>query len=174
HGTGNRHADGALLDHRAGAGHRGLAGAQEVRAAQRGHTAHAHPALCLSAGGRRDHHRGAHVLPRARAGSDRRTSRAADDVGAVMSTHARPLFERAIVVNAAVDSVRKLDPRRMIRNPVMFVVMVGSAFTTVLWLHALITGHGDAKSGFILAISLWLWFTVLFANFAEAMAEGRG
>jgi potassium-transporting ATPase ATP-binding subunit len=91
-----------------------------------------------------------------------------------MSTHARPLFERAIVARAALDAVRKLDPRRMIRNPVMFVVMVGSAFTTVLWLHAVITGHGDARAGFILAISLWLWFTVLFANFAEAMAEGRG
>ena len=91
-----------------------------------------------------------------------------------MSTHARPLFERAIVVRAAVDAFRKLDPRRMIRNPVMFVVMVGSAFTTVLFFHAAVTGHGEAAPGFILAISLWLWFTVLFANFAEAMAEGRG
>ena len=56
----------------------------------------------------------------------------------------------------------------------MFVVEVGSAFTTVLWVHALATGQGDAKPGFILAVSIWLWFTVLFANFAEAMAEGRG
>ena len=91
-----------------------------------------------------------------------------------MSTGSRPLFERAIVARAALDACRKLDPRRMLRNPVMFVVMVGSAFTTVLWLHALITHKGDAASGFILAIALWLWFTVLFANFAEAMAEGRG
>jgi K+-transporting ATPase ATPase B chain len=93
-----------------------------------------------------------------------------------MSTHAnaRPLFERAIVGRAALDAVRKLDPRRMIRNPVMFVVMVGSAFTTVLFIHAAVTGHGEAGPGFVLAISLWLWFTVLFANFAEAMAEGRG
>jgi len=91
-----------------------------------------------------------------------------------MATHARPLFERAIMARAAVDSFRKLDPRRMIRNPVMFVVMVGSAFTTVLWTHALMTGQGDAQPAFVLAIALWLWFTVLFANFAEAMAEGRG
>ncbi|HET6462281.1 MAG TPA: potassium-transporting ATPase subunit KdpB [Candidatus Krumholzibacteria bacterium] len=91
-----------------------------------------------------------------------------------MPAHARPLFERAIVARAAVDAFRKLDPRRMIRNPVMFVVMVGSAFTTVLFIHAALTAHGDAAPGFVLAISLWLWFTVLFANFAEAMAEGRG
>jgi K+-transporting ATPase ATPase B chain len=84
------------------------------------------------------------------------------------------LFERAIVMRASLDAVRKLDPRRMIRNPVMFVVMVGSAFTTVLFIHAAVTGRGEAAPGFILAISLWLWFTVLFANFAEAMAEGRG
>ncbi|MCC7536251.1 MAG: potassium-transporting ATPase subunit KdpB [Deltaproteobacteria bacterium] len=91
-----------------------------------------------------------------------------------MSTRARPLFDRAIVTRALVDSVKKLDPRRMIRNPVMFVVEVGSAFTTVLFLHALVTGRGEASPWFILAISLWLWLTVLFANFAEAMAEGRG
>ncbi|MGO8999873.1 MAG: potassium-transporting ATPase subunit KdpB [Polyangiaceae bacterium] len=86
---------------------------------------------------------------------------------------ARPLFEPAIVKRAIVDSFRKLDPRHQARNPVMFVVEVGSVFTTVLWVQAL-GGHGEARSGFILAISLWLWFTVLFANFAEAMAEGRG
>ncbi len=62
----------------------------------------------------------------------------------------------------------------MVRNPVMFVVEVGSAFTTLLGVHALVTGRGEAPAGFILAVSAWLWFTVLFANFAEAMAEGRG
>src|SRR5678815_5082702 len=95
-----------------------------------------------------------------------------------MSTHprvtARPLFDGPIVRRAIQDAIGKLDPRRMIRNPVMFVVEVGSAFTTLLFLHALITGAGDASPGFIAAISVWLWFTVLFANFAEAMAEGRG
>jgi K+-transporting ATPase ATPase B chain len=90
------------------------------------------------------------------------------------STQARPLFEAAIVRRAIGDSFVKLDPRKMVRNPVMFVVEVGSAFTSVLYLHALVTGRGEASPGFILAISLWLWFTVLFANFAEAMAEGRG
>jgi potassium-transporting ATPase ATP-binding subunit len=86
---------------------------------------------------------------------------------------ARPLFEPAIVRRAVVDSFRKLDPRHQVRNPVMFVVEVGSVMTTALFVQAL-TGHGEAPAGFILAISLWLWFTVLFANFAEAMAEGRG
>jgi K+-transporting ATPase ATPase B chain len=87
---------------------------------------------------------------------------------------ARPLFEGAIVKQAIVDSFAKLHPRRMIKNPVMFVVEVGSVFTTILFLHALITGAGEASPGFIGAITVWLWFTVLFANFAEAMAEGRG
>src|SRR5579859_7573321 len=88
-------------------------------------------------------------------------------------TQARPLFEPAIVRRAVVDSFRKLDPRHQVRNPVMFVVEVGSVLTTGLFVQAVV-GHGEAPPGFILAISLWLWFTVLFANFAEAMAEGRG
>ncbi len=91
-----------------------------------------------------------------------------------MSTQARPLFEGSIVRRAVRDAFHKLDPRLMIRNPVMFVVEVGSAFTTVLAIHAAATGRGEASPGFIAAISIWLWFTVLFANFAEAMAEGRG
>ncbi len=86
---------------------------------------------------------------------------------------ARPLFDRAIVWQAVIDSFRKLTPQREIRNPVMFVVYVGSILTTILFFHALI-GKGEAPAGFILAVSVWLWFTVLFANFAEAMAEGRG
>src|SRR5262245_7159173 len=86
---------------------------------------------------------------------------------------ARPLFEPAIIVQAVVDSFRKLTPQRQVRNPVMFVVYVGSILTTLLWLEALV-GKGEAPAGFILAVSVWLWFTVLFANFAEAMAEGRG
>jgi len=85
----------------------------------------------------------------------------------------RPLFDPPIVRRAVVDAFRKLDPRRQIRNPVMFTVYVGSLLTTGLWLQALL-GTGEAPAGFIFAISAWLWFTVLFANFAEAMAEGRG
>ncbi|MBI3131784.1 MAG: potassium-transporting ATPase subunit KdpB [Acidobacteria bacterium] len=96
-----------------------------------------------------------------------------------MTTHsrhtapARPLFEPAIVKRALVDAFRKLNPLHQLRNPVMFTVWVCSAFATALWLQAL-TGQGEARPSFILAIALWLWFTVLFANFAEAMAEGRG
>ncbi|HXW64268.1 MAG TPA: potassium-transporting ATPase subunit KdpB [Burkholderiaceae bacterium] len=82
------------------------------------------------------------------------------------------LFDPVLVRPAIVDSFRKLDPRLQWRNPVMFVVFVGSILTTVLWVQALV-GHGEAPAGFILAIALWLWFTVLFANFAEALAEGR-
>jgi K+-transporting ATPase ATPase B chain len=86
----------------------------------------------------------------------------------------RPLFERAIVAGAIVEAFKKLDPRRMVKNPVMFVVEVGSFFTTLLWAHAVFTGQGDTSAGFALAVSIWLWFTVVFANLAEAMAEGRG
>ena len=91
-----------------------------------------------------------------------------------MSTEKRPLFTRALVQRAAVDALKKLDPRRMVKNPVMFVVEMGSAFTTLLFVHGVVTGQGEVAPGFVLAISLWLWFTVIFANFAEAMAEGRG
>src|SRR5262245_42046938 len=86
---------------------------------------------------------------------------------------ARSLFDAAIVKQAIVDSFRKLTPRRQVRNPVMFVVYVGSILTTLLWVQALV-GKGEAPPWFIFWVSVWLWFTVLFANFAEAMAEGRG
>jgi K+-transporting ATPase ATPase B chain len=79
----------------------------------------------------------------------------------------------AMYRRAFVESFRKLDPRHMLRNPVMFVVEVGSLLTTALWVQAL-AGRGEAPTWFIGAVSLWLWFTVLFANFAEAIAEGRG
>ena len=90
-----------------------------------------------------------------------------------MSQHARAIFEPQIIRGALSDAVRKLDPRHQAKNPVMFIVLVGSVFTTVLGLQALL-GKGEASAGFILWISVWLWFTVLFGNFAEAMAEGRG
>jgi len=85
----------------------------------------------------------------------------------------RPLFEGAIVKRALWASCAKLDPVHQMKNPVMFTVWVGSALTTVLYVQALL-GKGEAPAGFILAVALWLWFTLLFANFAEAMAEGRG
>ncbi|MBP1776213.1 MAG: kdpB 2 [candidate division NC10 bacterium] len=92
-----------------------------------------------------------------------------------MATHAqaRPLFDSAILGQAVMDSFRKLTPQRQVRNPVMFVVYVGSILTTLLFFQALF-GKGEAPSWFILVVTVWLWFTVLFANFAEAMAEGRG
>ena len=82
------------------------------------------------------------------------------------------LFDPTLAKPAVVDAFKKLDPRVQWRNPVMFVVYVGSIVTTGLWAQAL-GGQGEAPAGFILAITLWLWFTVLFANFAEALAEGR-
>jgi potassium-transporting ATPase ATP-binding subunit len=82
-------------------------------------------------------------------------------------------FRQQLYQRALLDSFSKLDPRRMVRNPVMFVVEVGSVLTTGLWLQAL-AGKGEAPAGFIGAVTIWLWFTVLFANFSEALAEGRG
>src|SRR6266404_5979563 len=80
----------------------------------------------------------------------------------------KSLWDAKIIRRALVDAVVKLDPRTMMKNPVMFVVEVGSVVTTALL-------FGEKQSfAFNLQITLWLWFTVLFANFAEAMAEGRG
>jgi K+-transporting ATPase ATPase B chain len=89
-----------------------------------------------------------------------------------MATQKRPLFDPAIVRRALRDSFVKLDPRHMVRNPVMFVVLIGSVLTTASLVRDVASGRGD--TGFTLQIAVWLWFTVLFANFAEAMAEGRG
>jgi len=88
------------------------------------------------------------------------------------SSKKRPLFDPAIVHRATRDAFVKLNPRHMVRNPVMFVVLLGSAYTTVVFFRDV--AQGRAEWGFTLQLSLWLWFTVLFANFAEAMAEGRG
>lgn len=87
-------------------------------------------------------------------------------------TKTRSLWDGKIVRQALIDSVVKLNPRTMMKNPVMFVVEVGSVITTVLLAKDLV--HRSGAFGFDLQITLWLWFTVLFANFAEAMAEGRG
>jgi len=89
-----------------------------------------------------------------------------------MSKTKKNLWNSQIVAQAMIDSVRKLNPRWMIKNPVMFVVEVGSVLTAALLIDNTI--HHRPGFGFNLQITLWLWFTVLFANFAEAMAEGRG
>ncbi|MFZ6673891.1 potassium-transporting ATPase subunit KdpB [Undibacterium sp. Xuan67W] len=82
------------------------------------------------------------------------------------------MMDSTLMWPAVVDAFKKLNPATQLRSPVMFVVYVGSILTTLLWLQALF-GKGEASAGFILAVSVWLWFTVLFANFAEALAEGR-
>ncbi|MGC1547361.1 MAG: potassium-transporting ATPase subunit KdpB [Rhodanobacter sp.] len=89
------------------------------------------------------------------------------------NSHAVSGFSRELVLKAVADSFRKLSPRLQFRNPVMFVVFVCSVLTTLLWVQAM-AGHGEAPTSFIFWVSLWLWFTLLFANFAEALAEGRG
>jgi K+-transporting ATPase ATPase B chain len=100
--------------------------------------------------------------PRGPLGAERRKSRSL------------AIFDPNITRRAAVDAVRKLDPRVQLRNPVMFVVLVGAAVTTVEFFHSLFDSALSGDRGFTLQVSIWLWFTVLFANFAEAMAEGRG
>jgi potassium-transporting ATPase ATP-binding subunit len=94
-----------------------------------------------------------------------------------MTTQLQPMnsqnLKRQLYLRAIPDSFIKLNPRHMVRNPVMFVVEVGSLLTTLLWFQAL-AGHGEAPPAFIGAVAIWLWFTVIFANYSEAVAEGRG
>lgn len=89
-----------------------------------------------------------------------------------MSRNQQALFDGALMRTAASDALKKLSPRVQFRNPVMFVVWLGSVLTTGLAI-AMVMGKTPGSAGFTAAISLWLWFTVLFANFAEALAEGR-
>jgi K+-transporting ATPase ATPase B chain len=84
------------------------------------------------------------------------------------------VFHGPLLRQASIDSVKKLSPRLMVRNPVMFVVEVGSVLTTLLWLRDLMAPAAGSAPWFSGTVTLWLWFTVLFANFAEALAEGRG
>ncbi|AVJ16659.1 potassium-transporting ATPase subunit KdpB [Serratia rhizosphaerae] len=89
-----------------------------------------------------------------------------------MTRKQRALFEPALVRNALLDAVKKLNPRTQWRNPVMFVVYLGSLLTTLIWL-GMLAGYSSGDAAFTGSVALWLWFTVLFANFAEALAEGR-
>jgi K+-transporting ATPase ATPase B chain len=90
-----------------------------------------------------------------------------------MDTKLHTIWDFRIIKVAIIDAFLKLSPQTQIKNPVMFTVYVGSIITTILFFQA-VFGNGEAPPLFILAIALWLWFTLLFANFAEAMAEGRG
>ncbi len=83
-----------------------------------------------------------------------------------------PMFERSVLWDAASDAVKKLNPKSLVRNPVMFVTGVVAAFVTLIFARDLVTGADGLL--FTAQIAVWLWFTVLFANFAEAVAEGRG
>ncbi len=88
------------------------------------------------------------------------------------NTRKRSLWDTKIVRRALIDALAKLNPRTMMKNPVMFVVEIGSVITSIYLLRDMLAHHAALR--FDLQITLWLWFTVLFANFAEAMAEGRG
>src|SRR5690242_16590734 len=89
-------------------------------------------------------------------------------------TKKQAIWDARIVRRAVIDALAKLNPRTMMKNPVMFVVEVGSVLTTLQLIRGIIKPIPSVTStGFELQITLWLWFTVLFANFAEAMAEGR-
>jgi len=90
-----------------------------------------------------------------------------------MGTKTQFIWDIQIVKIALRDAFLKLSPRHQIRSPVMFTVYIGSILTTTLFIQA-VFGQGEAPAKFILSITIWLWFTLLFANFAEAMAEGRG
>ena len=87
-----------------------------------------------------------------------------------MAAKTHSIFDPAIIIPAIAESFKKLNPLTMLKNPVMFVTEVGAVITSVL----MFMGSQGAPFGFLLQITIWLWFTVLFANFAEAMAEGRG
>src|SRR3977135_3184168 len=107
------------------------------------------------------------------------TAPPAPEKAPVPATHERraiSLFQREIVVRALIDSVKKLDPRVQIRNPVMFVVEIGSVITTVTWLIQVFGGKplggGHEPPWYTLLISVWLWLAGIFANHAEAFAGG--
>jgi K+-transporting ATPase ATPase B chain len=94
------------------------------------------------------------------------------ELAAIRKAGSGSIFQGPLVRAAIRESFKKLDPRAVAKNPVMFVVEVGAAITTIVLLQQILTGTGNV--GFTLQITLWLWFTVVFANFAEAMAEARG
>ena len=174
-----------VCDDRADPRARRFAWPQETRGGKRRHLPGLRPALHQPGRRNRPPCRRAHLRARARAGPGRRTLPhvCRQAVLAAISIHhplllpsqymaakTHSIFDPAIIVPAIGESFKKLDPRHMVGNPVMFVTEVGAVITTVL----LFTGGQGASFGFLLQITLWLWFTVLFANFAEAMAEGRG
>ena len=136
---------------------------------------HAYPALC-SLVDRCDRHRWSTQFPASVSAGPHRAAVDArhGEVEQMMMNDPQSVARRLkIYRRAMLDAFLKLDPRRQVRNPVMFVVEVGSLLTTLLWVQELVDGNAD-MAGFTGAITLWLWITLLFANFSEALAEGRG
>src|SRR5262249_34144744 len=116
--------------------------------------------------------RRAHSAPRSAAAA---TARRPPEVEMASKAKELSLFDPEIIGPAVVASLRKLLPQHVARNPVMFVVEVGSVVTTLVWVRDLFAPGADAAPAwFSFGVSAWLWFTVIFANFAEAVAEGRG
>ena len=178
HRARHRDARRSVPDDRAGDGDRGRDGEQADRRTRARHVPDARRAVRRAARRGDRHRRRADLRARAVARADRRALSSRASRGDVVAKHGRPevaMFDAAIVRAALRDSVRKLDPRHLAKNPVMFVVAVGSLLVTALTIRDLATaGTPSDPRWFSIAIALWLWFTVLFANFAEAVAEGRG
>ena len=190
HGAGHRDVLRPLLDHHSGARTRRIGRGQEARPDRRGHAANAYAAVHFLPRRRSDRDRRVDLLPALALGP------IVEHLHALRHQIAPPIvcrFQESIHDNpspfpephrfqglvtpdilraALIESCVKLLPQHQWRNPVMFVVYLGSILTTGLYVQAL-AGHGEAPAGFILAVTVWLWFTVLFANFAEAVAEGR-
>src|SRR5262249_22682164 len=169
------HAGGPIPDDCAGPGDRRLDDRKESRRAWLGHLPHqrsaVHPALGLGDSDRRS----SHLLPGGELGADRGAFRRLRGKGVLMATaKALSLFDPIILKQAAADSFRKLAPQHVSKNPVMFVVEVGSLLTTIVFVRDLFQANPAAPRWFTGLIAIWLWFTVVFANFAEAVAEGRG
>ena len=172
-----RHRDVAvpLLADDPGARDRGKPRGQASNRGDCGNAADARAAVHRHAGRRRADGGCADIPAGARARAHRRASPHDRRRLTPMNAPRKPIVTRPIVIAAIRDSFRKLDPRVQFRNPVMFVVFVGSILTTVIGLAAAGGAMaGAGRPGFVLAVAAWLWLTVLFANFAEAVAEGRG
>src|SRR5262249_32311625 len=179
----DHHARRTLPDDRPRAGDRGDHGRQEGRPDRSGHVPDQRSALHRPARRRGRDRRRAHLLPRPRARPrgralpGRRREALLETEASMAGPRAKAisLFDRGILLRAAVDSIRKLAPHLLARNPVMFVVEVGSVLTTVVWLRDVFAPAPDSlPTWFSGAVAGWLWFTVLFANYAESVAEGRG
>ena len=162
----------AVLHDHSAARHRRQPGAQEEGARVARDVPRHDAAFRRAARRRHRHRRGADVLPGVEPGPDCRALHDECGAGVLMAAQAKSIWDPQIVRRAIGDAFRKLHPRTMARNPVMFVVEIGSVLTTIRLVRD--AAGGGSGLGFELQITFWLWLTVIFANFAEAMAEGRG